>query len=319
MALLLLLAACSGDAGPGDSTPADTAPAACGTWESVGQPYTLTWCSSCHSAALPEALRYGAPAGLDFDTLEGVRASLALVESASLGDAPRMPASVLTPAAEREAFGRWLACGAPGSPNPLPDGTIDERLLTSGEYRGTAVQEGNTLELTVANEGVTAFSVRLQAAGTGSVALAGYTVYDEAGAWAGEAELDPPVALWPPADGPVASAATVDEAWGGSEAVAEQAFTVTWDYDTPPDSRVPADGLVGIHVESDGGARHAWWLSPANGLLAEDHAWGPASGLLAEQVRTGGQPWTGSSDSFPVADGDNWVAMLLRLRGEGTP
>ena len=62
-----LLLSCSGDRG---SLPE---PECTDTWESFGGPFLGTWCTSCHSAGLPVGMRYDAPPGTDFDTLEGAR------------------------------------------------------------------------------------------------------------------------------------------------------------------------------------------------------------------------------------------------------
>ena len=58
------------------------------TWDNWGDSFFQTWCQACHSATAPE--RYGAPEGLDFDTLEQVQDNAALVRWSVL-DADRMP------------------------------------------------------------------------------------------------------------------------------------------------------------------------------------------------------------------------------------
>ncbi|MEQ1505251.1 MAG: hypothetical protein ABMB14_23675, partial [Myxococcota bacterium] len=84
----VVLAGCAGDGT--DTTPQPNCEDG-DTWTTVGEPFVRTWCTSCHASTLPAELRYGAPLGLDFDTLAGVRASADAVAGASTGDAPRMP------------------------------------------------------------------------------------------------------------------------------------------------------------------------------------------------------------------------------------
>lgn len=106
------------DTGGGDtgSPPRPTAEADCGdpllTWETVGDPFVRTWCTSCHSSALAEEHRQGAPVGVDFDSYDNVIAYAARIEArVTSDDAPMPPAG--TPDADEEArFLEWLACEA---------------------------------------------------------------------------------------------------------------------------------------------------------------------------------------------------------------
>jgi hypothetical protein len=99
-------AACSGD--PAEPEPCDED----STWTTVGEPYARTWCTSCHSSELPLDQRYGAPAGMDFDTLAGIRA---VREAAhAVVEAGRMPPAGGPEPAEAERFADWLRCGALG-------------------------------------------------------------------------------------------------------------------------------------------------------------------------------------------------------------
>lgn len=83
------------------------------TWENFGQPYMLSWCTSCHSSALDEAHRAEAPVGIDFDDLDGVRAQAERIWARSGDQNNTMPPAGTAPALEREQLGEWLACGAP--------------------------------------------------------------------------------------------------------------------------------------------------------------------------------------------------------------
>lgn len=70
--ILALLFACSGT---GEDSAADTAGACAdaphATWVSFGDGFFATYCRACHSATTTE--RFGAPPGVNFDTLDDVR------------------------------------------------------------------------------------------------------------------------------------------------------------------------------------------------------------------------------------------------------
>ena len=47
------------------------------TYQSFGGPFFSNYCTGCHSSKLSAENRHGAPAGLDFDTIGGIRANIA--------------------------------------------------------------------------------------------------------------------------------------------------------------------------------------------------------------------------------------------------
>ncbi|MFZ5479124.1 MAG: hypothetical protein ACOZNI_20335 [Myxococcota bacterium] len=74
--MILLWIACAGEGG-------DTAAAcdpAVATWDGFGDGFFRTYCRACHSATAPD--RHGAPEGVDFDTIDDVRAQRDAVRSA---------------------------------------------------------------------------------------------------------------------------------------------------------------------------------------------------------------------------------------------
>ncbi|MEQ1568021.1 MAG: hypothetical protein ABMA64_20445, partial [Myxococcota bacterium] len=105
-------------------------PACDDTWESFAHGYTITWCRSCHSASLttPES-RYGAPAGVDFDTLAMTRQWAPRVE----GALPRMPPAGGVPDDVRSRFDAWVGCGM------LGEGTEVSVATTAGQNRPVVV------------------------------------------------------------------------------------------------------------------------------------------------------------------------------------
>ena len=83
------------------------------SYESFGAPFMATWCTTCHSSALPEAERAGAPLGVDFDSLEAIRARADRVWARAAGHNNTMPPVAGPSEDDRLLLGEWLACGAP--------------------------------------------------------------------------------------------------------------------------------------------------------------------------------------------------------------
>jgi len=100
---LAALAACGDDVDPScDSTV---------TYQTVGEPYLANWCLGCHSVDVPPGMRQQAPVGMNFDTVDEVRAQLISLESVTLQQT--MPPEGGPADAERTLWMQWLSCGAP--------------------------------------------------------------------------------------------------------------------------------------------------------------------------------------------------------------
>ncbi len=117
LGLLLACGGVTGDSGDtGDTgTVVDTGPCpseSLRTWDNTGGPFLLTWCAPCHSAALPQDQRQGAPLGVDLDTHEGALAWADRIRVRTLETADMPP--VGEPEAEDLAgLAEWLDCGLP--------------------------------------------------------------------------------------------------------------------------------------------------------------------------------------------------------------
>ncbi len=108
--MILAWLACAEEApAPTDDTCADV-----GTWELDHQGFFRTWCTGCHAATVPVELRQGAPLGVDFDTLEGVRSWRDPVAALAEMDAPTMPPAGGPDADQWDRLAAWLDCGLPG-------------------------------------------------------------------------------------------------------------------------------------------------------------------------------------------------------------
>ncbi len=107
------VAACSddGESGTGAECPTTNPP----TYESFGKAFFDGGCISCHSSAKTGADRGGAPVGLDYDTLAGIREDLSRIElvaaSGPDGTFTAMPPGPNKPTTElRTTLGQFLAC-----------------------------------------------------------------------------------------------------------------------------------------------------------------------------------------------------------------
>jgi uncharacterized membrane protein len=99
---LALFLACTGSADSGACTELG--------WAGYGDVFLRDWCRSCHSAAAPN--RFGAPEGMDFDTLDDVHTWIGPIEDTVIGD-ESMPLGGGIDDASRAEFGEWIGCGAP--------------------------------------------------------------------------------------------------------------------------------------------------------------------------------------------------------------
>jgi hypothetical protein len=82
-------------------------------YDNFGGPFILTWCAGCHSSALPAGSRQNAPASVNFDHVEDVRALAPRIWARAADGNAQMPPAGGPSAADRALLGEWLACGAP--------------------------------------------------------------------------------------------------------------------------------------------------------------------------------------------------------------
>jgi uncharacterized membrane protein len=94
-------------------------PAACSErdpplgYVNFGRAFLAEYCTGCHSAQLPGADRYGAPEGVDLDTLDGARTWLDRVVERAAGEDASMPPSGPADAEDRAMLSEWASCGMP--------------------------------------------------------------------------------------------------------------------------------------------------------------------------------------------------------------
>ncbi|MFI5307635.1 MAG: hypothetical protein ACHQ53_09800, partial [Polyangiales bacterium] len=85
------------------------------SYENFGSAFFAQYCLRCHSATKQGADRNDAPATLNFDQLDAVRANAERIWGQAGDSNTTMPAGAPRPTpAERAELGEWLACGARG-------------------------------------------------------------------------------------------------------------------------------------------------------------------------------------------------------------
>ncbi|MBX2799348.1 MAG: hypothetical protein KTR31_16855 [Myxococcales bacterium] len=140
----LLALSCGGSGAP-EACPDDL------TWETFGDAYMTSWCTSCHHPALQDTLRGGAPAGMNFDTYDEVAALEVLIRSSATGEQARMPPGGGPTAAQRDRLLQWLDCGLPrqggDTPPACAPGTVAGPLqISTGADAERLCTEGSTVQ-----------------------------------------------------------------------------------------------------------------------------------------------------------------------------
>jgi uncharacterized membrane protein len=121
-AVVLGAGACTGTTIPGDDDGGDDGGGDDGgevdpcadtalSYSNFGEPFMLDWCRGCHSAGVPAGMRQGAPADLNFDTLDQIIAEAPRIAVMAGPATPMMPPAGGPSVEERELLTEWIDCG----------------------------------------------------------------------------------------------------------------------------------------------------------------------------------------------------------------
>lgn len=110
--LVTLLSACGTDAAPPSERPDPACETSILTYDNFGALFMLDWCRGCHSAAIPEDMRQGAPLEFNFEDLDTIRELAPRIALKATGAMPVMPPAAGPSDEERALLAEWLACGA---------------------------------------------------------------------------------------------------------------------------------------------------------------------------------------------------------------
>jgi uncharacterized membrane protein len=108
--IALALAGCGTEVDHG-AVPDPVCEASALTYDNFGGPFVLDWCRGCHSSALPDGMRQGAPLGVDFDDLDLVRGWSPEIQIRAAGPDPTMPPAAGPSLEERAMLSEWISCG----------------------------------------------------------------------------------------------------------------------------------------------------------------------------------------------------------------
>jgi len=290
-----------------------------GSWETTGQPFVLTWCTGCHSDGREGMDRYGAPDGVDLDTLEDVRSwearILARVEEGT------MPPGGGPNAGQKARLAQWFSCGAPGS---------ESRLEGAREGVGPAASQTVLVSTTSSGsfEGATAWLIQEgdYRSGVGEVTrVVEVWEVDGADAWLWSRELrdesGTTIQRWswePPL--PVGRADT--DAW--SAVVTQRLEHASGDVSSEDQdwefTRTPAGMVDGWSIEtapdrviglSDGGHEEGWDLSPDYGISARWWLDADGAGVVYQQALE--QEPRSTIGGFPLTEGDRRGGRIVEL------
>lgn len=109
------------------ATGATCPPSSTLTYATFGQTFFGTYCTRCHGSTVTGDARHGATVGVNFDTLDGIKAHVCTIDSFA-GSGPNGtftfmpfditssnpdPPQVFPTVEERVQLSQWIACGTP--------------------------------------------------------------------------------------------------------------------------------------------------------------------------------------------------------------
>ncbi len=324
--MIALLLACA--APSADSASADAADR-CGEldWYTVGAPFALTWCASCHAAGLEGAARHGAPAGIDLATLEGVRAQASA--SRRRIEAGTMPPAGGPSEVDVARFLDWLECDSGANSADIvhfPAATRPESAIRGAwEVAHEVTIEADFLE------GLTVTATQLGQGSTTGLATLSIERYilTNTEAWLVERERyaedgspvfvdtwEPPLHVLADRDSWVARSTRTHTTPDASPSHDETwSFTRGPDPDADPRLSDPMAQFV-RGLEDATGAEMAFSLSSSRGLDARRFAdvgeFVDPDGAVFDVRLLGALPFPGGLPAFPLAAGQQWNAFLLQ-------
>ncbi len=311
--LLMILLACKDS--PPPATPA-AADETCGStdWWGAGQPLMLDFCAGCHSSRLVGSQRYGAPEGIDLETLEGAQQHTDRIRARVLEEGDMPPGGGLS-TEQLERLSRWLDC-ADDAPNPLPqfDHTLPD--VISAEFIVSISREDS-------------WSVVRRESFAGELWLEEYYLIEGSMVWFGgytllDPELfgversvlfDPLIPITSsefPDDWTTTVSAEVEE--DGLVTTEEQTWTVSYGAPQIIDNRSVDHNPTEVVMIEDSGEVHAWHLSQIRILSGR---WIGTEDTLLQALRTDhySPDFDQEDEAFPFQGDDTWAESALLIEG----
>ncbi len=318
--VLFVLLACGGAAVAPITPPAADTGVACETpeesqetWETIGQPFTLTYCTGCHAAALTGDARRGAPEGVDLDTLADAQSWAARLRTRVIEERDMPPGGGPT-AEEYERLAAWLDCGAPGAENPLPTGSWDTELIQGYSVRIELWEEGTTLLVERVLDDVNLdwregpLRTDIYTLESDAAWYHGYNSYDASGEPGRAIEWEPPLQLFA-GDAVQSVSATITE--DGASWSEQQTWTRMEGSPAQVDGHLMDADATELMILEDGGEEHGWLLSTERGMVGRWYYTTDGDGMVLQQLSVDIQlPEVGV---MPISPEQPWVENGLVL------
>lgn len=256
------------------------------TYENFGQAFITQNCLGCHHSAQSGITRFGAPEGINFDTLQQIRMWEPMIRYMATGPNPQMPPAGVVWPWDREKLVQWLDAGLPGEADTLTpvDDTSNEVTLSYQSVEFDLYKPWNaednervirTRALTDNDTEVGELEIGVVRYNNGAVLMT-YREWDDFR----RHSYNPPVPiLLPTMDD--------DEVWSATVNVShEHSYNNRWIYDgiAPQRWRVENVGLETIdngvvlpmeayrvkQTNVSDGVEHSWWYAQGIGLVRRE-------------------------------------------------
>lgn len=284
-------------------------------WWSTGQPLMLDFCAGCHSSQLSGSLRFGAPDGVDLETLEGALQHTARIRARVLEDGDMPPGGGMN-TEQLERLSAWLACSAQES-NPLPVIPSNQAFALPNEFTVTVTDQDGWRVLTRTVPTGELWSEEYFVIEGSSVWFGGYTIFSEDLFGVTRAVLFEPMLPLASSQGgedrSLTVSAEVEE--DGVVTTEEQTWSITTGSATLLDGRSSDQDPDEVVMTSETGEIHVWHLSETRILSGR---WIASADSLLQIIREDHySPFFEKEDaSFPFVNGDSWLESALLIEGQ---
>ncbi|MFT5685841.1 MAG: hypothetical protein ACI8RZ_006795 [Myxococcota bacterium] len=293
---------------------ADEVTCASGDWWSAGQPLMLDFCAGCHSSHLTGDARFGAPDGVDLETLEGALQHTDRIEARALESGDMPPGGGMS-AAQLERLSAWLACeNQEANPLPLSNAVMPE--ITIFGFTITVTDEDGWHVLRREETSGQVWSEEYYLIDGSNVWFGGYSIFEPTLFGTTRSLLFEPLIQMTSqqeSDSWTASV-TAELEEDGVVTTQEQTWSVSYGNTSTIDGRSVDRNPTEVMMVADSGEVHVWHLSETRILSSR---WIDTGETLFEALRLDHyspdipQP----VEPFPFESGDTWLESTLMLEG----
>ena len=275
----------------------------------------LDFCAGCHSSQLPEGRRFGAPIGVDLETLDGALLHMERIRARVLEDGDMPPGGGMN-AEQLERLAAWLECSVQDH-NPLPIIVSDLPTATTNEFTITVTDQDGWRVLSRTTSDGQLWSEEYYLIELGNVWFGGYSIFDPELFGVERAVLFEPLLPLSTNNSETERSLTVTAELeeDGVVTIEEQNWSVTIGEATLLDGRSADRAPDEVTMASEDGEIHVWHLSQTRILTGR---WIASSDNLLQTLRQDHySPYVEQEDeSFPFESGDSWLESALLIEGQ---